>query len=118
MKNDVTFSFSEVSENYILDLLNSLPENMATGVDEIPAKLLKASADEIVSPLTYMVNLSITTGSFPTQWKKARIYVPFLKQGTTLSLVITGLFLFGQCYRRLSNVLFSNRYMLFSIQIP
>ena len=42
-------------------------------MDEIPAKFLKASANEIVSPLTNLVNLSLTTGSFATQWKKARI---------------------------------------------
>ena len=55
-------------------------ENKATGTDEIPAKLLKISADEIVLPLTYLVNLSLTTGTFPSQWKKARI-CPIFKEG-------------------------------------
>ena len=112
VRNDDSFHFDNVEPDYVMDLLNSMHENKVTGTDEIPAKLLKISADEIVLPLTYLVNLSLTTGTFPSQWKKARI-CPILKKVTALSLVIIDQFLSCQCYRRLLNVLFSIRCILF-----
>ena len=72
VRNDDSFHFDNVKPDYVMDLLNSMHENKATGTDEIPAKLLKISADEIVLPLTYLVNLSLTTGTFPRQWKKSK----------------------------------------------
>ena len=80
VRNDDSFHFDNVEPDYVMDLLNSMHENKATGTDEIPVKLLKISAEEIVLPLMYLVNLYLTTGTFPSQWKKARI-CPIFKEG-------------------------------------
>ena len=74
------FNFQYVDNEYVLKELLSLPDNKATGVDDIPSKLLKLCAEEIVSPLTYIINLSLSTGIFPNNWKKARI-CPVFKGG-------------------------------------
>ena len=74
------FNFNFVDEQYVLKHLKSLANNKAIGVDNISAKLLKASAEEIVVPLTYLVNFSLMTGTFPQNWKIARI-CPVFKGG-------------------------------------
>lgn len=74
------FDFNVVTEDYVKDKLLSLSDDKATGIDDISCKLLKMGADEIVSPLTYIINLSLTKGIFPKKWKKARI-CPIFKGG-------------------------------------
>ena len=44
----------------------------ATGLDRIPACLLKDSAAVITQSITSLVNLSLTTGIVPDEWKPAR----------------------------------------------
>ncbi len=43
-------------------------------------KLLKLSTDVIIAPLTYLINVSLATGTFPKNWKSARI-CPVFKGG-------------------------------------
>ena len=56
--------------------LKSLRRNKASGVDNLPPGLLKDSTKEIAVPLT----LSISTSTFPTNWKVARV-TPIYKSG-------------------------------------
>ena len=51
------------------DIEKTLKLSKATGVGVIPAKILKLFSN-IVSPLTYIFNLSISTGIFVDDWKK------------------------------------------------
>ena len=48
--------------------------------DKIPARLLKDSKNVIAPCLTYIFNVSLTSGIFPEDWKKARIS-PIYKAG-------------------------------------
>ena len=45
----------------------------ATGWDGIPACLLKESAAFITQTVTFLVNLSLTTGIVRDDWKQARV---------------------------------------------
>ena len=45
----------------------------ATGLDGLPAKFIIDSAESIVKPLTYIVNLSIESGVFPDDLKRGKI---------------------------------------------
>ena len=60
--------------------LKDLKANKATGLDKIPARLLKDSASVMAPSLTHIVNLSLLTGVVPDEWKKARV-VPLFKSG-------------------------------------
>ena len=57
--------------------LAKLKLSKATGLDKISAKLLKDAASIIV---TYLINLTISTGEIPSQWKEARV-TPIYKTG-------------------------------------
>ena len=72
------------SEEEILDLLCSLDGNKSTGLDEISAVMLKQTAVSIAPSLTKLFNLSIATGSFPSDWKCARITPIFKSSDSSL----------------------------------
>ena len=71
--------FTTVSEEKVLQMLLSLNSHKATGLDGLPAKFLIDSAAVIVKPITYIINLSIKSGEFPDDLKRAKV-VPIYKK--------------------------------------
>ncbi|CAB3992510.1 Hypothetical predicted protein [Paramuricea clavata] len=71
---DTNFSITETNNTIVYNLIQSLPVNKSTGLDEISCKLLKEASPIIFSSLTYIINLSIRNGVFPNDWKRARFY--------------------------------------------
>lgn len=74
------FKLTIVTKESVLKLLTNLNVTKSTGCDNISAKFLKDVAQEIVSPVTHIINLSITTGTVPDDIKTARV-VPLYKKG-------------------------------------
>ncbi len=72
------FNFHTITETNILKNLKNLKVSKATGADGIPAKMLKLSCDVIAPSLTYIFNLSISTGVYVDDWKRARV-IPVYK---------------------------------------
>ena len=65
------FTLSEISEYEVFQLLNGLIISKSTGIDSIPARVLKISA-EISSPsLAWIFNFCIKIGVYIDGWKKA-----------------------------------------------
>ena len=64
--------------------LRSIKPTKSTGINNLPAGLLKNSACLISAPLAYPINLSNETGTFPTDMKIAKI-VPVHKSGSLSS---------------------------------
>jgi hypothetical protein len=58
--------------------LRNLKDNKSTGLDKIPAKILKLASDIIAPSLTFIFNLSLATGIYVDDWKRARV-TPFYK---------------------------------------
>ncbi|KAI8495038.1 hypothetical protein Bbelb_270240 [Branchiostoma belcheri] len=82
MGNDCSFEFKLAHCDQICKYLESLPDGTATGLDNIDNKLLRLVAKEIARPLCYIINLSLTTSTYPAEWKKAKV-VPLPKSTTT-----------------------------------
>ena len=61
-------------------LLSCLNANKSCGVDKIPARLLKETADISAVPLSMLFNLSFKQGRLPKLWKSANI-TPIHKDG-------------------------------------
>ena len=53
----------------------------ASGLDEIPSRLLKECAPYISAPLRHIFNMSLETATFPTVWKKGLIQPVFKNNG-------------------------------------
>ena len=75
-----SFKFERVSENDVKTKLRNLKTGKTSGLDDIPARLLKDSSNIVASPLTKIINTSLTQGIFPSDWKCARV-IPLFKKG-------------------------------------
>ena len=71
-----------MSTNFVLNELSKLKVTKALGPDGITAILLKDVAPVIAKPITYLVNLTISTGLIPAEWKDAGV-TPIFESGAT-----------------------------------
>ncbi len=74
------FKFSEICEEEVITELRNPKTTKSTGIDSMPACVLKISADIIAPSLTWVFNLSLKTGIFVDEWKKAWV-LPVHKSG-------------------------------------
>ncbi len=77
-----TFDLTTVLESIVAAAIKSLQNKNSSGPDGISTRILKGSIDVIVVPLAYIVNTSLTSGKYPSQWKSARV-VPIYKKGSS-----------------------------------
>ena len=68
-----TFHFRPTTDVEISNMLTNLNPNKATGIDNIPAKILKISSNCISQSLSSIINTTFETGIFPNKWKIAKI---------------------------------------------
>ncbi len=78
--SDTFFKLSPISVDSVASTLRGLKACKATGLDKIPAKILKLSANIIAPSLTFIFNLSLATGVYIDEWKRARV-TPIFKSG-------------------------------------
>ena len=67
------FSLSYATEDTIPRILLSLDISNGTGYDTLPPKIIKLAAPVIVTPLTKIINLSISVSKYPDMMKEACI---------------------------------------------
>ena len=72
--------FQPIKTTSVLKVLKSSKTNKGAGLDNIPPRLLKATADIIAPSLTYIFKLSMTKGIFPQDLKVAKV-TPLFKSG-------------------------------------
>lgn len=76
----INFSFSPILVDSVNSTLKNLKASKSTGLDKIPAKILKLSSSVIAPSLTFILNLSLSTGIYINEWKHARVS-PIFKSG-------------------------------------
>jgi len=67
-----------INKTHVLDVVNKLKPKTSFGHDEIPTKVVKASINSFLDPITHIINLSLSTGIIPSQLKKAKV-IPIYK---------------------------------------
>lgn len=85
LKNNInylpnSFVLLPTDHSEIKNIILSLRNSESTGWDNIPSKFYKMALNFLVSPITYICNLCITHGEFPTNLKKS-IVIPIFKTG-------------------------------------
>ena len=70
---DTIFHFHYIDIDDIVVALTNLKVNKSASLDKIPASVLRLSADIIATSLTYIFNLSLDTGVYVDDWKRARV---------------------------------------------
>jgi hypothetical protein len=81
INNDKRFQFKQTNNDQVFSVLSKLCKSKVTGLDQISARLVRECADLISSSITNIFNLSLTLGTFPEDWKCAKV-TPIFKQGT------------------------------------
>ena len=67
-------------EQEILEICGSFRSGPASGYDQITVNVVKETVDVIIQPLTYIIDLSLSSGVVPDQMKIARV-IPLFKSG-------------------------------------
>ncbi len=80
LPDEVNFDIPPISYDFVLNELSSLDSKKAIGADGLSSRLLKLTAKPIATPVTMIMNLSISCSKFPTAWKLAKI-CPIFKRG-------------------------------------
>ena len=62
------------------EIINSLRANTSFGVDDIPTVVIKILGNELSGPLVNLINEHIRSGTFPAEFKCAKV-VPLHKNG-------------------------------------
>ena len=66
-----------VSPDEVTKVVKLLKNSKSTGVDNINTLILKEALPIILPALTHVINFSITTPTFPSIWKQAKV-IPLL----------------------------------------
>ena len=69
----------EIGLNGVTNQLKALNPINATGPDEIPAKVLKETANEIAPIIHHIFQQSYTSGQLPEAWKTAFVTAIYKK---------------------------------------
>ena len=65
--------------------INKLPSKDSSGYDNISNNLLKHIKNSVIKPLTYIFNLSLSSGVFPENMKLAEV-IPLYKKGAKIEM--------------------------------
>ena len=98
-----SFYMTPATDDEVNKIIHNLKDS-ASGWDEIPPKVIKSIKSDIVSPVTYLCNLSFTTGVVPSALKLAKV-VPIYKSGSSFNFTnyrpVSVLCSFSKIYERL-----------------
>ena len=72
--------FQPLAADELKAVVHSFNSYKASGVDNIPMRIIKLSIDIIVEPLTEIIHLSLVSRSFPDTLKIAKV-LPIFKTG-------------------------------------
>ena len=87
--NTPTMPDNIISVEGVAKLLHDLNPSKASGPDNISARILKLTAEEIASVLSIIFQKSLDTGEIPLSWLRANITPLFLKKESVLVLQTT-----------------------------
>ena len=114
--NYADFGIPTISEREVLEIIKSLPSNVATGLDGISSPLLKLIAPAVAPSLAKVINCSIINSICPAQLKLARVTpIRFTNRGVKPIVTITDLYQSSLSFRRFSRNMSANTSLLFSL---
>lgn len=67
--------------NDVLNAIQRLKNSKSLGPDLLPVSVLKGCAEFLATPLSFIFNMCLRSGTFPSQWKISRV-VPVHKKGS------------------------------------
>ena len=74
-----SLTFSPVHPDQVDEIICSLKSSSSCGLDNIDAKILKLGKHQLLPAITHIINLSISTQTYPMKWKMAKV-IPLHKK--------------------------------------
>ena len=68
-----SFNFKPVDQSLVIKSIKKLNPKKATGVDQLPAKLIKAGSTALAGPISTVFNLCADKNQFPNDLKNAQV---------------------------------------------
>ena len=78
----VALKIPDITPKRVTELLLSIPVHKATGNDKLSVKLLRIAAPAIANPLCRLINHCLSTSTFPSKWKTAKVTPIFKRNGS------------------------------------
>ncbi len=75
------FNLTETNVSLVTEQVAKLSPSKACGLDGLTARLIKDAGPTLIPVITSIINLSITTNTFPATWKIASV-TPIYKSGS------------------------------------
>ena len=72
-KEKKVFRLKTISEQFVYKEILNLNPAKSTGLDDISARFMRDGATILKTPITFIVNLSITSGTVPDDIKVAKV---------------------------------------------
>lgn len=85
LPNPQSFFISPVLPREIFLLISSFDKNKSTGPNSIPIIIFNCVLDSLSNILSKLINLSFSTGIFPSKIKEAKV-IPIFKKGSPLKV--------------------------------
>ena len=63
----------QIDQQHSIDSENKLKHKTRSGHDDISTKLIKKTIQNIILPITHIINISFASGIFPHQMKRAKV---------------------------------------------
>lgn len=82
--NTNSMFLSSVGTSQVIEATKRLKSKTSSGHDQISTKLLKETIENIIEPITYIINRSLETGIIPEQMKIAKVIPIHKKADPTL----------------------------------
>ena len=97
-----------VTTEGVARLLHGLNPNKATGPEDIPARILQLTANEIAPALQIIFQKSLDTGKLPLSWSQANSALIFKKGDRSLPSNYRPISLTSICCKILEHIIFTN----------
>ena len=78
---DVVFSVPAITSAEVNKIILTISPNKVAGIDKAAARLLRLAAPAVAPSIAKLINLSFSTGTFPSRWNTAKV-TPLHKNGT------------------------------------
>ena len=73
-----TFQFTPVAPDLVGKIIRNLKNSKLCGLDNVDSYILKLIREQVLAPLTHIVNFSLSSGVFPSSYKVGKV-VPLYK---------------------------------------
>ena len=80
LNTDTVYNIPLLTPKQTIDIMDKISSNKASGYDGLSVRVLKKIIPVFANPLCKLLNLSISTNSFPNHWKMAKV-TPLYKGG-------------------------------------